>query len=179
MGAKTIVRKLSLGHGLPAHSRLAARDGSQLATRDSHPTSVSLATQVVWLLVMALPVACIAWTVTQEEVFREPRDYAQRQKEEAPQSWKRKFFYLLTCPYCFSHYVAIFFLVLTRYKLLYQDWRGYIIALFALVWTANQYMSVYALLRQALKEKRFTAQAVEHRVKQEIEPRVDLQKPAA
>jgi hypothetical protein len=134
---------------------------------------------VVWLFVMALPVACLAWTITQEEVFREPRDYAQRQKQEAPQGWKRKFYYLLTCPYCFSHYVAALFLALTQYKLLYQDWRGYIIALFALVWTANQYMSIYALLRQALKEKRFTATAVEHRVKQEIEPKVELEKPAA
>jgi hypothetical protein len=149
------------------------------ALQVAHPTIVSLATQVVWLFVMALPIACIAWTVTQEEVFREPRDYAKRQKKEAPQTWKRKFYYLLTCPYCFSHYVAIFFLALTRFKLLYQDWRGYIIALFALVWIANQYMSLYAVLRQALKEKRFVAQAVEHKVKQEMEPKVEIQKPAA
>jgi hypothetical protein len=140
---------------------------------------MSLPAQVVWLLVMAIPIACIAWTVTQEEILREFHDYAERQRDNAPQLWKRKFYYLLTCPYCFSHYVAIFFLVLTRYKLLYQDWRGYIIAGFALVWVANQYMSVYALLRQDLKKERFVAKAVEHRVKQEIEPQIEIHKPAA
>ncbi len=128
---------------------------------------------------MAIPVGCVAWTITQEEVLREFREYAARQRDTAPQLWKRKFYYLLTCPYCFSHYVAIFFLALTRYKLLYQDWRGYIIAGFALVWVANQYMSVYALLRQDLKKEKYVAQAVEHKVKTEIEPQVDLHKPAA
>ena len=36
----------------------------------------------------------------------------------------RKFFYLFTCEYCFSHYVTVFFLILTRYRLLLDDWRG-------------------------------------------------------
>ena len=30
---------------------------------------MSLGTQIVWLLVLAVPVACIAWTVTHEEVL--------------------------------------------------------------------------------------------------------------
>ncbi len=140
---------------------------------------MTLATQVVWLFVMAIPIAAIAWTVTQEEVFRELRDYADQQRDHAPQLWKRKFYYLLTCHYCFSHYIAILFLALTRFKLLYQDWRGYIIALFALVWIANQYISVYALLRQDLKKERFVAKAVEQKVKQEVEPEVEIHKPAA
>ena len=57
--------------------------------------------------------------------------------------FRRKFFYLFTCEYCFCQYVVILFLIVTRYKLLYQDWRGYLLALFALVWIANQYMSIY------------------------------------
>ncbi len=152
---------------------------SKLATRNSHPTSVSLGAQVVWLFVLAIPVACIAWTVTQEEVFREARDYAARRRDHAPQLRKRKFYYLLTCHYCFSHYVAIAFLALTRFKLLYLDWRGYLIALFALVWVANQYMSLYALLRQDLKKEKYVAKAVERKVKEEIEPKIDIHKPAA
>jgi hypothetical protein len=144
-----------------------------------HLTSVSLAAQVVWLFVMALAVASVSWTITQEEVFRELREYAEQQRDNAPQLWKRKFYYLLTCHYCFSHYVAILFLALTRFKLLYQDWRGYLIALFALVWVANLYISIYALLRQDLKKERFVAKAVEHKVKQEIEPQVEIHKPAA
>ena len=63
----------------------------------------------------------------------------------------RKFFYLFTCEYCFSHYVTIFMLFLTGYKLLMNDWRGYLIAGFALVWIANFYMSIFALMRQNIK----------------------------
>jgi hypothetical protein len=46
---------------------------------------VSLGAQVVWLLVLPLAVSSVAWTITQEEIFREPRDYALRQSEQAPQ----------------------------------------------------------------------------------------------
>jgi len=38
------------------------------------PASEHLAQQIVWLFVLAIPVACVAWTVTHEDVFREPRD---------------------------------------------------------------------------------------------------------
>ncbi len=140
---------------------------------------MTLSEQVVWLFVMALAVAAVSWTVTQEEVFRELHDYALRRSEEAPELWKRKFFDLLTCHYCFSHYITAIFLALTRFKLLYQDWRGYIIGGFALVWIANLYMSIYALLRQDLKKEKYVAKAVEQKVKEEIEPKVDIHQPAA
>jgi hypothetical protein len=55
--------------------------------------------------------------------------------------YKRKFFYLFTCEYCFGHYVTVSFLVITRFKLLFTDWRGYLISGFALVWLANQLLS--------------------------------------
>ena len=115
---------------------------------------MSLGMQVVWLFVMALPTACIAWTVTHEEIFHEPREFCLRQSRHARGFLRRKFFYLFTCEYCFSHYVAAFFVGITRYQLLYQDWRGYIIGGFALVWVANQYMSLYGHLRLDLKKER-------------------------
>jgi hypothetical protein len=34
---------------------------------------------------------------------------------------------------------------------LYSGWRGYLVALFALVWVANQYMSIYNRLRLEIK----------------------------
>lgn len=34
------------------------------------------------LLLLAIPVVCIAWTVTHEELFREPRDWCERQSRE-------------------------------------------------------------------------------------------------
>ncbi len=64
----------------------------------------------------------------------------------------RKFFYLFTCEYCFSHYITLFFICFTHYTLLINDWRGYIIAGFALVWIANVYMSLFALIRQDISK---------------------------
>ena len=115
---------------------------------------MALTTQIVWLLLLAIPIACVAWTVTHEEVFREPREYCARRSKEGKTLIVRKFFYLFTCEYCFSHYVTIFFLLLTGYHLLMSDWRGYLIAGFALVYMANTYMSLFGLIRQdIMKEK--------------------------
>jgi len=110
--------------------------------------------QILWLFILALPVACIAWTVTQEEVFREPREYCIMRSKSAQNIFTRKFFYLFTCEYCFSHYVTIGFIILTGYKLLLLDWRGYIIAGFSVVWVANIYMSLFALIRQDVKKEK-------------------------
>jgi hypothetical protein len=110
--------------------------------------------QVIWLFILAIPVASVAWTITHEEVFREPREYCQGRCNNASSIVERKFFYLFTCEYCFSHYVALFFLVLTRYKLLYTDWRGYLLAIFALVWVSNIYMSIYNRLRLDIQSEK-------------------------
>ncbi|MDB5115481.1 MAG: hypothetical protein JWQ79_973 [Mucilaginibacter sp.] len=106
-----------------------------------------LPTQVAWLFLIAIPVACIAWTVTHEEVFREPRDYCIKQSTTRKTLLGRKFFYLFTCEYCFSHYVTILMLILTGYKFLIDDWRGYILAGFSMVWIANMYMAIFALIK--------------------------------
>ncbi len=112
---------------------------------------MTLYEQIIYLFLLALPVACIAWTVTHEEVFREPREYCIKASTERKTILGRKFFYLFTCEYCFSHYITLFILFLTRYHLLWGDWRGYLIAFFALVWIANVYMSLFALLRTKIK----------------------------
>jgi hypothetical protein len=103
--------------------------------------------QIVGLFVLAIPIACVARTVVFEEVFREAREFCQRKSNACNTLLKRKFFYLFTCEYCFSHYVTVIFLVITRYKLMYDDWRGYIIAFFSLVFVANGYMNLYSRLR--------------------------------
>jgi hypothetical protein len=89
--------------------------------------------QIQWLFLLAIPIVCAAWTVTHEEIFKEPRDYCKTKSEGCRNIFVRKFFYLFTCEYCFSHYVTAFFVVLTGYKLLMNDWREYFIAGFALV----------------------------------------------
>lgn len=110
--------------------------------------------QTGWLFLLAIPIACVAWTVTHEEVFREPREYCSRRCKEGKTLLERKFFYLFTCEYCFSHYVTAFFIILTGYKLLMDDWRGYIIAGFSLVWVANVYMSLFGFIRQDIKKEK-------------------------
>ncbi len=57
--------------------------------------------------------------------------------------------------------MTIFFLIITRYQLLYADWRGYLVGGFALVWIANQYMSVYGRLRLDIKRERVEIKQVE------------------
>ena len=122
---------------------------------------MTLGLQIIWLFVLAIPIACVAWTVTHEEVFREPREYCSDKSQKCARLYQRKFFYIFTCEYCFSHYVTAFFLVITGYKLLYQDWRGYLIAGFALVWVANQYMSLFGRLRLDIKRERVEIEQVE------------------
>ena len=122
--------------------------------------SMDITTQVSWLFILAIPIACISWTVTHEEVFREPREYCIRRSKKGP-TYSRKFFYLFTCEYCFSHYVVAFMLLITRYTLLFPDWRGYLIAGFALVWIANLYMSVYAFIKVDIRKERVITQKEE------------------
>jgi hypothetical protein len=122
--------------------------------------------QLLWLVVLALPVAAISWAVTHEDVFSEVREYFVTRSQRSRNLWTRKFFYLFTCEYCFSHYVAIVFLVITRYTLLYPGWRGYLVAGFALVWVANLYMSLFGRLRLDIRKERVEIKEKEQKTKQ-------------
>ncbi len=115
---------------------------------------MDLTRQLVFLFVLAIPIASIAWTVTHEEVFREPREWCVSRSKSCRRLFQRKFFYLFTCEYCFSHYVTAAFLYITRYQLLFSDWRGYLIAGFSLVAVANLYMSLFGRLRGEIKEEK-------------------------
>ena len=125
----------------------------------------TLGEQLFWLFVLSIPVACVARTVVFEEVFREPREFCQRKSKTCRNLFQRKFFYLFTCEYCFSHYVTAFFLVVTRYKLLFDDWRGYLIAFFALVFVANAYMNLYARLRVDITSEKKAIEVKEQEAK--------------
>ena len=138
-------------HGWVRHPRTARALTSRMPTL--HP--------LVLLFVLAAPIASVAWTVTHEEVFRELRDWMVARSEKARSPWVRKFFFLFTCEYCFSHWVTIAFLIITRYKLAYTDWRGYVIAGFSLVWVANMYMSLFGRLRLDIKREKVEIAAEE------------------
>src|SRR6201989_832171 len=122
---------------------------------------MELSTQIAWLFILAIAIACIAWTVPHEEVFREPREYCVKRCHRSKTIAGRKFFYLFTCEYCFSHYVTVLMLFITRFHLLFFDWRGDLIAVFALVFVANVYMSLFALIRIDLKKARIETEIEE------------------
>lgn len=120
---------------------------------------------IVHLLLLALPVACVAWTVTHEEIFREPREWLHERSQNAERWWQRKFCYIWTCEYCFSHYVAAAFIALADFQIMLSDWRGYFLAWLAVVANANVYMSAYSRLRVEIRKERATAEVTETRAR--------------
>ncbi|MCD0470544.1 hypothetical protein [Flavobacterium sp. JAS] len=135
---------------------------------------MDITNQIIWLFVLAIPIACISWTVTHEEIFKEPREWCVKQSKNGRTLLGRKTFYLFTCEYCFSHYVTIAFLALCNYKLFLNDYRGYILAGFSLVFLANVYMSLFALLRQAIKKEKVEIEKIESQT--DIETSLDNKK---
>ena len=123
--------------------------------------------QLLWLFVLAAPVACVAWTVTHEEVFKEFHEWCSRKSERCTHLYQRKFFYLFTCEYCFSHYVAGAVVLMTGYRLLLPDWRGAVVGWFTLVWVANVYMSLFGRLRLDIKRERVEIKMEEREVQRE------------
>ena len=45
-------------------------------------------------------------------------------------------------------------LVITRFQLIFPDWRGYLLSGFSLVWVANFYMSLFRRLRLDIKKQK-------------------------
>lgn len=134
---------------------------------------------LVALFVIAIPVACIAWTVTHEELFRGPREWFAAKSKSAASPLVRKFCYVFTCEYCFSFYVTALVLAVTRYQLLFDDWRGYAIAGFSLVWIANIYMSLFGRLRLDIKHEGIEISAKQERSVTEIDERGGRDVPGA
>ena len=120
-----------------------------------------ITTQIFWLAILSMVVASIAWTVTQEEIFREWREAFEKKSKAAKNILVKKFFYVFTCEYCFSHWVTILILILTEFRVLIDDWRGGILAFFILPWLANQWMSLYRRLRVDIKHEAALAEIVE------------------
>lgn len=117
--------------------------------------------QIYTLLILSLAVASISWTVTQEEIFREPREFCEERSKSSGSIVARKFYYVFTCEYCFSHWVTLVILVLSGFQLLLPDVRGSIIAFFVLPWIANQFMSLYRRLRVEIKRENILAKKEE------------------
>ena len=121
--------------------------------------------EIAALFILSVPVACMSWTITHEEIFSEMKNYCLRCSNESKNIIKRKFFYLFTCEYCFSHYITALMLIITKYHLLYDDWKGYLVGGFSIVWIANIYMSIYGRIRVNLKKERIEADLIEEEKK--------------
>jgi hypothetical protein len=117
----------------------------------------------VTLFTLALIVAVIARTVTQEEVFREFKEYCQRRSQSAASIAERKFFYLFTCQYCFSHWVALGVVILTSFSL-GEGFLGHVFGVFALVGVANVYLASYERLTVSTREARVSIARAEAEV---------------
>ena len=132
------------------------------------PDSSQVWLQIVWLFVLAFPIASIAWTVTHEELFREPREFCASRSQTCRRLLERKFFYVFTCEYCFSHYVTAGFLAITGFHLLLDDWRGVVIAFFALAAVVNVYLSLYGRLRVDIKAERVDIAVKENEIAEQL-----------
>ena len=135
---------------------------------------MGIGTQIFWMAALALAVASVTWTITHEEIFREAREYFESRSRRARSFAARKFFFALTCEFCLSHYATLLLLFITGFQMLYHDWRGYVVAFFGVVWTANNLMSVYGRLRLDIKRERVELKEKE----QELKERGDLDKAA-
>jgi hypothetical protein len=60
--------------------------------------------------------------------------------------------------------VTLVVLLVTRYRLMYDDWRGYLVAFFSLVFVANAYMNLYARLRVDITGTKKEIEAKEHEI---------------
>jgi hypothetical protein len=120
-----------------------------------------IAGQIFWIFILSLVVASVSWTVTQEEIFRELREYFKQRSESDKYLLARKFFYVWTCEYCFSHWVTIAVLIVADFRLLIDDWRGYLITFFVLPLVANFWMSLYRRLRVDIKKENAIAEQIE------------------
>lgn len=136
---------------------------------------MTLGTQIIYLFVLAIPVACITWTFTHEELFRESHEYFVARSQQSKHLLVRKFFFLLTCEYCFSHYISIAAVAVTDYHLLLTNWIGYIIGGFSMVWIANIYMSLFYLIRIDIKKEKITVKEKELENSQNNQDRPHLQ----
>jgi hypothetical protein len=132
---------------------------------------MTLGEQSIWLAILALPIASISWTVTHEQILQEFQEWCKRRSENSSNICVQKGFYLFTCEYCLSHYVTILFLIVTRYHLLFPDWRGSMIAFFSLPWVANAYIALFGRAKLGVSKDRVELEAIEKTVEAETTER--------
>lgn len=114
------------------------------------------------LFAIAMPVACLAWIVTKEEICREIRQAAAFIKARRPCWISAKLDYLVGCYFCTSVWISAGLLALVpSVRLPGAGWVAYGLTVFAAVFVANVYLSLFNLLRILLRASAAIADAVE------------------
>lgn len=144
------VRGLPPGVGPPRRLPLTNNEDKRVAER------------LFELVILTLVVACITWTLAHEEVVREPREWLIEKSKTATRWWTRKFFFMWTCEFCLSYYVAAAVILIMDFRLITDDWRGIAAALLATTALANAAMSAFARLRVELGTERVVLDRAKH-----------------
>jgi len=128
--------------------------------------------------VLAIPTACVAWSISETEVFRDVRQSLARWAESRNagdchgwQKWVRcKISYLPTCYYCTAHWIGLLFFVCHPFTLLSEGIRGGIIAYFSQVALAIVYLSAFHVLRVQIRKTKAEADLAEKRKRRRCLP---------
>lgn len=117
------------------------------------------------IFLYAAVIAVIVRTITREELLREPRGWLESLCQDENRSvCVRKLAYMPTCEFCCSFWVTLALLIpVFEYRLIFDDWRGYLVSVFATMGVANVYMSLFNLIRVDLKKERTIAEHLERR----------------
>ena len=115
-------------------------------------------TNLVALALLALVVAVISRTVTQETIFVELRNWAKARRSKAG----KKIAYPLTCQYCFSHWVAAGLALVTGYRVTSDlpVFVSFFVSVFVLVGLANALLISYELATLKVKVQRAQAELI-------------------
>jgi len=132
-------------------------------------------------LILAIPTACVAWTISETEVFRDAREalarWAQARNVGDCRGWRKwircKLSYLPTCYYCTAHWVGLLFFACHPFALLSDGLRGAIIGYFTQIGLAVVYLSAFHVLRVQIRKSQAEANLTEKR--QGLASRSDFQ----
>ena len=107
------------------------------------------------VLLYALFVSVVSWTVTHEEVFVELRSWAEEKMDAYGEisPWLAKPFYPLMCHFCFSFWVTLATLAYFRFRPF-----GYVLTHGVLWATSNALMTTYETFRVKIAERRVAMQ---------------------
>jgi len=116
--------------------------------------------ELMMLAMLAIPAAFAAWTITQEEIFQDFREWLETACKDRCYVAK-KLAFLPTCYFCTGTWTGFFFLMLCPMKFVSQGIQGYLLAWFTLAAIEQVYLTSFHILRVLLRWARANADAAE------------------